>query len=175
MADPAPAHVESRPRMSERRPWELLRSALHREAPPPPRVLKGVTVDGFRAWATAEGLAEQEADEGEGLVRVEGAHRLGAVRAHCLVDAEGLVLGVDVAVVAAHTGAPPDLAALLLQPVAAALGEPHGSAIDTWLRGQLSHRGPYNAATTLAGIQFAVAIDDANQRGRTWALTTRAA
>jgi hypothetical protein len=162
--------------MSERRPWERLRSALHREGPPPPgpRPLSGVTVEGFRAWAVAEGLTEQEPEEG--LVSVEGAHRLGAVRAYCLVDGEGgSVLGVDVAVIADHPGAFPDLAALLLQPVAPALAEPQRGALDTWLRGQLSHRGPYNAATTLAGLQFAVAIDDANQRGRTWALTTRAA
>jgi hypothetical protein len=162
--------------MTERRPWELLRSALHLEGQGPrePRPLPGVTVEGFRAWAGAEGLAEQEAEEG--LVSVEGTHRLGAVRAHCLVEAEdGPVLGVDVAVIATQPCPVPDLAALLLQPVAAALAEPQRSAIDTWLRGQLTHRGPYNAATTLAGLQFAVAIDDANQRGRTWALTTRAA
>lgn len=163
--------------MTDRRPWELLRSALHREgraASREPKPLNGVTVEGFRAWAGAEGLTEQAPEEG--LVSVEGAHRLGAVRAHCLVQAEeGPVFGVDVAVIAAQPRAAPDLAALLLQPVGPALTEPQRSAIDTWLRGQLTHRGPYNAATTLAGLQFAVTIDDANQRGRTWALTTRAA
>ncbi len=162
--------------MTERGPWELLRSALHREAPRSrePRPLSGVTVEGFRAWAGAEGLSEQEAEEG--LVSVEGKHRLGAVRAYCLVEGEaGSVLGVDVAVIAAQPNALPDLAALLLEPVSAALAEPERSALDTWLRGQLSHRGPYNAATTLGGLQVAIAIDDANQRGRTWALTARAA
>ncbi|MCL2770115.1 MAG: hypothetical protein FWD42_08435 [Solirubrobacterales bacterium] len=162
--------------MSERHPWERLRSALHREGPAPakePRPLSGVTVDDFREWGFLAGLTAKQPEEG--LVGVAGAHRLGAVRAYCLVDeATGSVLGVDVAVTAAHPGALPDLAALLLQPVAAALTEPQRAALDTWLRGQLGHRGPYNAVTTLPGLQFAVAIDDANPRGRTWSLTARA-
>jgi hypothetical protein len=163
--------------MSERRPWERLRSALHREGPAPvnpARPLPGVSVDAFREWAYLTGLTANQPEPG--LVGMEGGHRLGAVRAYCLVDeAAQSVLGVDVAVTAAHIGAIPDLAALLLQPVTAALTEPQRSALDTWLRGQLSHRGPYNSATTLPGLQFAVAIDDANQRGRTWSLSTRPA
>lgn len=138
------------------------------------RPLPGVTAESFRSWAGGEGLAER--DSMEGWVSVEGPHRLGAVRADCLVDGDtGSVQGVEVAVTADHPGAPPDLAALLLQPVAAALQEPQRSALDTWLRGQLAHRGPYNAATTLPGLQVAIAIDDANARGRTWTFTARAA
>jgi hypothetical protein len=164
--------------MSERRPWNRLRSALHRETPaqpaPGPRGLGGVTVDGFRAWAAEAGLKEQAAEDG--LVSVEGPHRLGAVRAQCLVEGEpATVVGVNVAVTAARPGAPPDLAALLLQPLAPALKEPERSGLDTWLRGQLVHRGPYQAATTLPGLQLAIAIDDANMQGRTWTLTARAA
>lgn len=162
--------------MTERRPWGRLRSALSREHPesgPEPRPLTGVTVDGFRAWAGREGLEEQQPEPG--VVSAAGAHRLGSVRAYCLVDGDtGPVLGLDIAVTAGHPGAPPDLAALLLQPVAPALPEPQRSALDTWLRGQLAHRGPYNAATTLPGLQVAIAIDDANPRGRTWSLTARA-
>lgn len=163
--------------MTERGPWERLRSALSREEREPKpalRPLAGVTVESFRAWAADEGLADQELME-DGVVSVEGAHRLGAVRARCLTgDEAGTVFGVDVAVTAAHPGAPPDLAALLLRPVTAALQEPQRSALDSWLRGQLAHRGPYNAATTLPGLQVAIAIDDANARGRTWAFTARA-
>lgn len=161
--------------MSERRPWDRLRSALHRQTPGPPpgpRPLAGVTVDGFRAWAGGEGLPEQETEED--LVSVEGTHRLGAVRAYCLVADAGTVPGVDIAVTAPHPGAPPDLVAFLLQPLAPALPEPQRSALDTWLRSQLVHRGPYQAATTLPGVQIAIAVDDANQRGRTWTLTARA-
>ena len=161
--------------MSERRPWDRLRSALHREAPGPPpgpRPLAGVTVDGFRAWAAAERLPEQEPEED--LVSVEGAHRLGAVRGYCLLAEAGAVVGMEIAVTAAHPAAPPDLVAFLLQPLTPALQEPRRSALDTWLRGQLVHRGPYQAATTLPGLQIAIAIDDANARGRTWTLTARA-
>jgi len=162
--------------MAERRPWGRLRAALHRgtpESPPGPPPLTGVTVDSFRAWASGEGLTEQEPEEG--LLSVEGPHRLGAVRAYCLVAAQGgAALGVDVAVTAGNPGAPPDLAAFLLQPLAPALTEPQRSALDTWLRSQLGHRGPYQAATTLPGVQLAIAIDDANQLGRTWTLTARA-
>ncbi|MBO0703075.1 MAG: hypothetical protein J2P38_09095, partial [Candidatus Dormibacteraeota bacterium] len=94
--------------MSQQRPWDRLRSALHRESPETtagPRPLAGVTVDGFRSWARGEGLTEQEPEDG--LVSAEGAHRLGAVRAYCLVDGTaGPVTGVDLAVTAAHPGAP---------------------------------------------------------------------
>lgn len=162
--------------MSERRPWDRLRSALHRGTPAPapgPRPLAGVTVEGFRAWAAGEGLPEEEPEED--LVSVEGGHRLGAVRAYCLVGEAGAVPGLEVSVTSANAGAAPDLVAFLLQPMAPALQEPHRSALDTWLRGQLVHRGPYQAATTLPGLQIAIAIDDANQRGRTWTLTARAA
>ncbi len=161
--------------MSERRPWERLRAALHREAPPAPGPppLAGVTAESFRAWAFGEGLTEEEPEEG--LLSVEGGHRLGAVRAYCVLAAgAGSVLGLELAVIAGNPGAPPDLAAFLLQPLAPALGEPQRSALDTWLRGQLGHRGPYQAATTLPGLQLAIAIDDANPRGRTWTLTARA-
>lgn len=162
--------------MSERRPWDRLRSALHRGTPAPapgPRPLAGVTVDGFRAWAGGEGLPEEEPEED--LVSVEGGHRLGAVRAYCVVAEAGAVPALEVSVTSANPGAAPDLVAFLLQPLAPALAEPHRSALDTWLRGQLAHRGPYQAATTLPGLQIAIAIDDANQRGRTWTLTARAA
>lgn len=162
--------------MSERRPWDRLRAALHRETPGPPpgpRPLAGVTVESFRAWAFGEGLTEEAPEEG--LVSVEGGHRLGAVRAYCLLAAEaGSVLTVDVAVTAGNPGAPPALAAFLLQPLGPALGEPQRSALDTWLRGQLGHRGPYQAATTVPGLQLAIAIDDADPGGRTWTLSARA-
>ena len=163
--------------MVERRPWDRLRSALHREARAPargPRPLAGVTIESWRAWAFREGLTEDAPEEG--LLSVEGGHRLGAVRAYCLLAAEaGPVLALELTVTAGNPGAPPALAAFLLQPLAPALPEPQRSALDTWLRGQLAHRGPYQAATTLPGLQLAIAIDDANQRGRTWTLPARAA
>lgn len=161
--------------MAERRPWNRLRSAFHRDTPGPPpgpRPLAGVTPDSFRAWAFGQGLTEQEPEED--LVSIEGGHRLGAVRAYCLVAEGSSVLVLELAVTAANPGAPPDLAAFLLQPLEPALQEPQRSGLDTWLRGQLGHRGPYQAATTLPGVQVAIAIDDANQRGRTWTLTARA-
>lgn len=162
--------------MSERRPWDRLRSALHQKTPAPapgPRPLPGVTVDGFRTWAYEQGLTEQEPEEG--VVSYQGAHRLGAVEAYCLTAEEaGAVLLLDVTVTATTPGAAPDLAAFFLQPLDPALGEPQHAALDTWLRGQLVHRGPYQAATTLPELQLALAVDDANVRGRTWTLTARA-
>lgn len=159
--------------MTDWRPWTRLRSALHRGAPEEgPRPLAGLTLDGFRAWAYEEGLTWEEAVDD--VVAAEGGHRLGSVRAQSLIEpATGALLVVEVGVTAGHPAPAADLAALMLRPVAPALDEARQAALETWLRGRLDHRGPYNAVTTLGGVQVAISIDDANPRGRTWLLTAR--
>lgn len=160
--------------MADWRPWNRLRLALHRGAPAEaePRPLPGLTLEGFRTWAYAEGLTwEKPVDD---FVAAEGGHRLGSVRAQSLVDhaAAGLLV-VEVGVTATRPAPTPDLAALMLRPLAPALDGPQQAALESWLEGRLDHRGPYNAVTTVGGVQVAISIDDANPRGRTWLLTAR--
>ncbi|MGH7910392.1 MAG: hypothetical protein ACREQM_15440 [Candidatus Dormibacteraceae bacterium] len=159
--------------MMERRPWDRLRSALRRDAPAKePHSLDGLTVEGAREWADRHGLTV-EADQAD-LLGVTGTDDgLGRVEARWALDSAA-VAAIEVTVRSPHPSPPPELAAFLLEPLAAALPEPDRSALDTWARGQLAHRGPYNAATTLSAMQLAIAIEDGDGPNRTWTLTARA-
>lgn len=156
------------------RPWNRFRLARHGEAPTEVVALRGVTVDSFRDWAFHQGLTQEAAEAG--IVAADGGHRLGSVWAYCVVTGQpATVAAMEVAVTAAHPDAPPELATFLLQPVAPALEEAQRAALDTWLRDRVVHGSPYNAVTTLGGVQLSIAIDDAHPLGRTWDLTTRPA
>lgn len=167
--------VESRPPMNDRRPWDRLRSALHLEGSdegPRPRPLEGVSDEGLRSWSAGRGLTVHE--PAEGPIVATGSHPpLGWVEARWLVTRDG-VLVLEVSARSDRPSPIPDLAAFLLEPLTRGLREPERSAIDTWTRGQLGHRGPYNAATTLESLQLAVAIEDGEGPGRTWTVSARA-